>query len=272
MQTITVITINRNNAEGLEKTINSVVSQVDKNFEFVIVDGSSSDGSQDVVKKYKEFLTDLQNVIFVSEPDTGIYNAMNKAISMSSGEYLLFMNSGDCFYSGDVIQKFRQMHYTADIVAGQEWYSIINRLYIPPKEEELTYDFFTRDSIMHQATFIRKNLFDSDKVGLYNESYKIVSDWEWFIKALIVYNYSYMTSDIIVCLYDNQGISCQSNYVGLQNAERADVFSKVLPRVAPMSAELKSLREVDKTFRFLLNGKCGFIVKFLLWLKKLKKS
>ena len=97
---LSIITINFNDAKGLEKTIQSVINQTYKDFEYIVVDGASTDGSVDVIKKYSNKLTH-----WVSEPDTGIYNAMNKGTRMASGEYCLYLNSGDFLADNDVLEK-----------------------------------------------------------------------------------------------------------------------------------------------------------------------
>lgn len=95
-----IITINYNNCEGLEKTIQSVIEQSYKGYEYIVIDGGSTDGSIDIIKKYEPSIT-----FWVSEKDSGIYNAMNKGIRHSTGEYLNFMNSGDTFYEPEVLKK-----------------------------------------------------------------------------------------------------------------------------------------------------------------------
>ena len=95
-----IITINYNNRDGLEKTIQSVINQTCQDFEFIIIDGGSTDGSVDIIKKYNDRIN-----YWVSEPDKGIYNAMNKGILQAHGEYLNFMNSGDCFFDNEVLNK-----------------------------------------------------------------------------------------------------------------------------------------------------------------------
>ena len=101
---LSIITINWNNATGLEKTLQSVASQTFKEFEYVIVDGASTDGSVEVIRKYESQFAHLK---WVSEPDTGIYNAMNKGIRMASGEYIQILNSADCLASEDVMKSIR---------------------------------------------------------------------------------------------------------------------------------------------------------------------
>lgn len=101
---ISVITVNYNNKKGLEATINSVISQKYLDFEFIIVDGNSNDGSKDIIYKKRNYITK-----WISEPDSGIYNAMNKGVKMSTGDYLIFMNSGDEFYDTQVLDKIAKV-------------------------------------------------------------------------------------------------------------------------------------------------------------------
>ena len=113
---LSVITINFNNRDGLRKTIESVVNQTFKDFEYIIIDGGSTDGSVDVIKEYADRID-----YWVSEPDKGIYNAMNKGIDVAKGEYCIFMNSGDCFYVNDVYENvFRELD-GVDIIIGDSY-------------------------------------------------------------------------------------------------------------------------------------------------------
>ena len=99
-----VITINFNNASGLEKTIQSVINQTYKNFEYIIIDGDSTDSSKDKIKKYSSSITH-----FVSEKDYGIYDAQNKGIKIAKGNYLIFLNSGDCFSDSTVLERVEKI-------------------------------------------------------------------------------------------------------------------------------------------------------------------
>ena len=112
-----IITINYNNVEGLRNTIKSVVNQTYTDYEFIIIDGGSTDGSVEVIKEYANIIT-----YWVSEPDKGIYNAMNKGIEVANGEYLNFMNSGDCFYNNDVLQKVADYHLEKDMIVGHDYH------------------------------------------------------------------------------------------------------------------------------------------------------
>ena len=121
MTKLSIITINRNNAAGLRKTIESVVSQTYTDFEYIIIDGASTDGSVEVIKEYAEATLPCgeglgERLYWVSEPDKGIYNAMNKGILKAQGEYLLFLNSGDWLVDKDVIKSFIDLNIINDIV------------------------------------------------------------------------------------------------------------------------------------------------------------
>src|SRR5574344_2795323 len=114
MPKFSIITINRNNKNGLEKTTKSIISQLFTDYEFIVIDGGSTDGSADVIRKYATHIT-----YWISEPDKGIYNAMNKGITHAYGDYLNFMNSGDCFHSPAVLDEINRQLHDEDILIGK---------------------------------------------------------------------------------------------------------------------------------------------------------
>lgn len=174
-----IITISYNNKEGLRKTIESVINQTFRDFEYIVIDGGSTDGSLDILHEYNADIT-----YWVSEPDKGIYNAMNKGISKACGEYLNFMNSGDCFYDNGVLQKIADSNLDTDMIIGKDyWYN--------PKTGKdfatilpLKLDMFTfyKGSLPHQSTFFKQTLFREEK---YDETLKVVSDWKFYILSII---------------------------------------------------------------------------------------
>ena len=171
---ISVITINYNNINGLRQTIDSVINQTCKDFEYLIIDGGSEDGSIDILKEYAQSIT-----YWVSERDSGIYNAMNKGIERAQGEYCIFMNSGDYFYNNNVLDSVLSMLNGADFYTGKYQAIRSNEAPIiqnPPQYVNLA--FLLKGTLCHQATFIKTSLL---KYRPYNESYKIVSDWEEFM-------------------------------------------------------------------------------------------
>ncbi len=174
---LSIITINLNNAAGLEKTIQSVISQTNKEFEYIVIDGASTDGSVEIIKKYSSGIN-----YWVSESDTGIYNAMNKGIQKAQGNYCLFLNSGDYLVSSTTLQDvFNEISNTA---AADIFYSDCiksdDSIYIYP--DNITINDIIKIGISHQNTLIKRSLFLEH--SFYNEKLRIASDLEYFLKEM----------------------------------------------------------------------------------------
>lgn len=191
---INIVTINLNNKDGLEKTIKSVISQTffDK-INYIIIDGGSTDGSIDIIEKYKDYLS-----YYVSECDNGIFHAMNKGVSVCSGEYVQFLNSGDNLHSNDVIEKIYD-ELTEDVVYG-------NMLVEPFGERILItkYDFFNEWFMPHPSTFTKVDLLLSKKL---DENYKIISDWIYYYEYMCINKLPYKHIDLIVSDFYIGGVS-----------------------------------------------------------------
>lgn len=215
---ISIITINLNRKEGLRETINSVINQTYSDIEYIIIDGGSTDGSVDVIKEYNDKIT-----YWVSEKDKGIYNAMNKGIKASSGDYLLFLNSGDHLSGNNVLEKVFPYLDGTDFVYGNEWKvndrNKGNRPYEAVYPNKLDESFFMRTSLPHQSSFIKRELL---KDG-YNENYKVISDWVLFRESWKKGN-TYKHMPFIVSVYDCSGFSCQN--FGLMNTEKNEYYGK----------------------------------------------
>lgn len=203
MSKISIITINYNNLEGLKRTVESVINQTWKEFEYIVIDGGSSDGSKEYIESHSKSID-----YWVSESDSGIYNAMNKGIAKATGEYLLFLNSGDHFYGNTVLEKnykfidnYDLIYFDLQVINNESF----NILKFP---EEIRFsDLYARSfySLLHPTTFIKKELFSL--VGMYDEKYKIVSDWKFFLFALFRYNCSYKKINSILSSFYLGGIS-----------------------------------------------------------------
>ena len=219
---ISVITINYNNKEGLEKTIKSVISQSMPPVEFIVVDGDSTDGSKDVIEQYQDKLSKA-----ISEPDTGIYNAMNKGILAANGDYLLFLNSGDSLYSTTVLKEVASVIDGAkDFYYGDLWLESLDTPKVLAYPEELDFSFVYINSLPHPATFIRRSLF---KDHLYNEDLKLVSDWQFFMKALFYEKATYQHLKLIVSNFDTTGFSNNPAYKEKMEQERHWVMENDFP-------------------------------------------
>lgn len=211
-----IITVNRNNADGLKKTIKSVICQTCTDYEYVIIDGGSTDGSVDVIREFEDRIT-----YWISENDKGIYNAMNKGISVSTGDYLLFLNSGDVFYNDHVLELVNQTHTNSDLLIGRESLGGAKPSTFSP--QEITMMSLFKKPLPHQATFISKKLFEN---CLYDENYSIVADWKFWIQKLIIENCTYEYLNVIVDIFDTNGVSLNSNGRGEKECER--MFKELL--------------------------------------------
>lgn len=284
---LSIITINYNNAEGLRKTLASVASQTYADIEHIIVDGGSTDGSVEVIREYEQSLASrlsplASNLKWLSEPDSGIYNAMNKGIEIALGrrvvnafnrselledknkeiettnaEYLLFLNSGDYLVDENVVKNVMNENLQEDIVYGKQMTEKDGTL-MPMKfysPEEMSFCAFLKSTLPHQCTFIRVTLFD--KIGMYNEQNKIVSDWEWNLQALFRWNVSLREIDVPISVYDTKGISSNQKMHELQQQERLAAAMRHFPRM---------MVDVDAWKRFQQSKS----YKLVLWLKKWK--
>ena len=210
---LSIITVNYNDSVGLERTIRSVVSQTYRNFEYIVIDGGSTDDSLDVIKRYSS-----QIDFWVSERDGGIYQGMNKGLRAAKGEYVNFMNGGDSFHSPDVLEKIFALGSNADIITGAHFGSPHRNV---GKEGVTMLDLY-KWAIDHQASFIRRELALRHP---YDEKYRIVSDWKFFIEALVMDNCSFCYTDTIVVDVDMGGIS--NNNDKLDREERNAVLHEL---------------------------------------------
>jgi glycosyltransferase involved in cell wall biosynthesis len=216
--TLSVITIVYNNVRDIERTMLSVLNQTYPNIEYIIIDGRSTDGTVQLIEKYKAKLSG-----FISEPDKGIYDAMNKGLALATGDYILFMNSGDEIYSTDTVTQIFGSVPGADIYYGetemynQEWKSIGQRRHKAPRK--FTWKSFRYGmSISHQAIYIKRELTEP-----FDTSYQLSSDIDWIIKAskkaLIIVN-----TNIYVAKYLVGGTSKAKHFQSLK--ERFAIFTK----------------------------------------------
>lgn len=202
----------------MERTMLSVLNQTYQNLEYIVIDGGSSDGTVDVIKKYESRLAK-----YVSEKDSGIYDAMNKGLALATGDYVLFMNSGDEIYAPDTVEKVFSFDAEADIYYGEtemydaSWQSLGRRRHRTP--ENFTWKSFKYGmSISHQAIFIRRALTEP-----YDPKYKLSADIDWIIEAAKKAKHIVNTK-IYVAKYKVGGMSKNKHRQSL--TERFDIFSK----------------------------------------------
>lgn len=234
MPLLSIITINYNDAAGLKKTIDSVINQTYTEFEYIIIDGGSSDSSLQIIKENANQIN-----YWVSETDKGIYNAMNKGIEAAKGEYLLFLNSGDYLLDSLVLKKvitFMENDHNKDIYYGD---LMMQRIEEEPFHaiypDELSLYHFTNSSAPHQASFIKKSLLKENNG--YSENYKIISDWLFFISAWLK-NAKFCHMPITVSFFTLDGISCSP----LVNNEKEKVYENELSFLKSDIIQLRDYR------------------------------
>ncbi len=254
---LSIITINYNNASGLKKTMESVLNQTWEDFEYIVIDGNSNDESISVIKSFESF-----RLKWVSEPDTGIYNAMNKGIQKANGDYILFLNSGDYLYNRDVLLNAKEYFLSnVSFLSGHLFYKKGDDEIIRKHPDELSFSYLASKSISHPSTFIKREMFT--KYDLYNEANKIVSDWEFFFKTIGINGESFLSIDEIITIYDLNGISSKEENLKNIEEERTQVFKKYLKPIfndefdtflfqnfiAP-SKRIKYLKYIEKSLFF----------------------
>ncbi|GAB1309292.1 glycosyltransferase family 2 protein [Urechidicola sp. KH5] len=275
---ISIITVNYNNAKGLLETLKSVHSQTYDTFEHIVIDGASTDFSLEVIKGYKTSID-----YYISEPDNGVYHAMNKGLRQASGDYVLFLNSGDTLENETILET------VAKQVNGEYglYYGNINLIYKESEKlktypQELNFNFFFESSLPHPATFIKRKLFDS--IFYYNENYKIVSDWEFFLCAVCKHEVSYCYLNMVISNYDMSGISSVEENKSLIIQEKNSVYKTHFKWLYKDYRDLKSfktqfLNKRSKTFLELekfkvtrgLQSILFFVFNTLVKFKKLLK-
>lgn len=225
---LSVITVNFNNAVGLRRTIESVIVQSFTDYEYIVIDGGSDDGSVETIKE-----CECEISYWCSEKDDGIFQAMNKGIGKAKGEYLLFLNSGDFLVDKDVLSGVFREECSADILCAKcnvlkdgkvVWTSN------PPGF--VTFGTLYNTGLNHQSTFIKRELFE--RIGIYREDFKYNADIDFWYKAIILGGATTQKIDVVTTNYSLGGLSDRSkndaqflkeHKVILSNP----IFSKIIP-------------------------------------------
>lgn len=208
MKRLSIITINFNHKDGLKRTIDSIVNQTFTDYEWIVVDGGSTDGSKELIEEYKDCFA-----WWCSEPDKGVYNAMNKGIAQAKGEYINFMNSGDLFASPTILEEIFSKPHTADVLYGRMVVETMDgEEYWPNmmKPRLRWFDFYT-STLNHQSTFTKREMFL--KYGGFDESYKAYGDWRHFAYIVGVEKASSEFIPMIISIYEGGGLSANQTAI-----------------------------------------------------------
>ncbi|WP_285009934.1 glycosyltransferase family 2 protein [Pedobacter faecalis] len=215
---LSVITIVYNNVRDIERTMLSVLGQTYRNIEYIVIDGASTDGTREIIGKYQSQLAG-----FISEPDKGIYDAMNKGLALATGDYVLFMNSGDEIYAPVTVAEVFDSSDSADIYYGEtemydaEWKSLGQRRHCAP--EVFNWRSFRYGmTVSHQAIYIRRSITTP-----FDLRYKYSADIDWIIKAAKRAS-SIVNTRMYVAKYLVGGISKKKHLASLK--ERFHILSK----------------------------------------------
>lgn len=217
---LSIITINLNNKQGLIKTMESVLSQSVKGFEYIVIDGNSKDGSKEEIQKHESQITHWR-----SEPDSGIYNAMNKGIKLAKGEYLLFLNSGDYLESATTLEHVLNQLHTEDIVYANMIIDRGGKFIQGISPAKLEFEEMIRGTLWHPVSFIKRELFD--RYGLYSEKYKIISDYEFFLRTIFIEKVSTRHIPVFVSVFNTEGLGSSPNHIKVHEQERYEVQTKL---------------------------------------------
>ncbi len=239
---LTVITVAYNNLEGLRHTAETVFAQTAQDFEFIVVDGGSSDGTREWLEA-----NDAQIDWWCSEPDGGIFPGMNKGITHAHGDYCLFLNSGDCFYDNTVVAKVLPLLDGKDFYMGHQQNVGVNRrkLYAPKR---MMFGFIITTALYHQATFIRTDLL---RVRPYDTRYTLTADWKQMMEEYCIHNASYQQLPFFVALYDTTGVSHQKEHAQRYEEEKLRMYSEFFaPRLVD---EFRGYDRFDRKVRRALN-------------------
>lgn len=310
---LSIITINYNNAEGLRKTLASVAAQTYRDIEHIIVDGGSTDGSVDVIKEYvrnverkNELTNEGIHVVWLSEPDKGIYNAMNKGIEialgkrvvdtfnrselvedknkgirMATSDYCQFLNSGDTLADNDVTERMMSEmdllnskrlslnEDSIDILYGDMLKIGTNiRSYRDNSggSDDVTLNMFYRGCLNHSPAYIKCSLFE--EYGLYDETLKICSDWKFYMQSIVLGKATTKHVDIVVTHFDMNGIS--ETRKDILNEERNRLLKEMVPQGILKDYDWYHfpMEQYDRLKRHRLWGLVWFIERVLFKLEK----
>lgn len=225
---ISIITVCFNAKDTIEETFLSVINQTYKNVELVVIDGGSTDGTTEVIEKYGEKIS-----YFVSEPDNGIYDAMNKGIKAASGDFIIFLNANDTFFNEKVLEKVAEAlnkNPEAKLLYGDAEYVTEDKKSSQiVTNEKITNDFsLIFNNICHQSIFYNKSLFET--FGLYTDEFKIYADWDFNIKCLVQNKIKAIYLPTAICKFQLGGACSTQSVKKLCKKEKKALIKKYYPK------------------------------------------
>jgi len=254
---ISVITICRNEINGIQRTIDSVLNQTFRNFEYLVIDGNSSDGTKELVQKHADKLA-----YFVSEVDSGIYNAMNKALKKAKGEYVIFINGGDSLATDDVFEKiFNNPDNSADIIYGDMWIEQDGKIILGLSPEKVTLGHLFYSTLWHPVSFIKLILFK--KFGFYDETLKIVADYDFFLNVIGKNKVSSQKVHLPISRFNTKGVGSDP-----MNKDKIESERKISQKKYFSEETLSLGKEYEELMKKTSQQNNTFCIRLLNFLKK----
>ena len=237
-----IITINKNNGGGLRKTIESIIKQTYKDWELIVIDGASTDDSVMVIKEYEKHIT-----YWVSEIDSGIYNAMNKGVKRAQGELFAFINSGDCLYKTNILETISSYSQNFDILVGRDYHfnDITNKGFASIMPQWVSMLTFYIETLPHQSAFFKHTLFQNK---LYDETFSICADMAFYIDVIVKQGYKVLITDQIICKREQGGISNRAE--NIVHEERLKIINSVIPIGVRKDYETLTLLDKSTVYKF----------------------
>jgi glycosyltransferase involved in cell wall biosynthesis len=244
MPKLSIITICRNDKAGLVKTMESVFRQAFRDYEYIVIDGGSTDGSLAEIEKHA-----TQLAFWVSEKDSGIYNAQNKGWTHAKGEYCLFLNAGDFLAADDTLEKIFSHSVSAGIVYGDLLVDNgKDEPYLLTQPEKFSFEDFIRSTLFHPAAFIRREILVARKG--YDESFRIVADYDFFMETILVKKYSTVHVPVPVAVFNTAGIGSSAKHARQHDAERKRAQLKYFSEPEIKNAEKKIAHLIPRSVRW----------------------
>ncbi|MED7787527.1 glycosyltransferase family 2 protein [Francisella sp. 19X1-34] len=246
MKKISVVTIVYNGQEGIERTIKSVISQTIRNdIEYIIVDGASKDNTLNIIKKYEDYIDK-----FVSEPDHGIYDAMNKGISLASGEWISFINADDIYAQNDVLAKAIAEAENAGVIYGKTKFMSESGEFLYEDSPEKIETIFDRMPFGHPSTLTKADLLKELK---FNTAFRITADFDFFLKAYLS-GAKFIYADITISEFRLGGVSSaaissttvETIYSILSNTSVEVTKKSLFYKNLSFSTKLEELKELNE--------------------------
>lgn len=232
MKKLTIVTINKNNLNGLKETASSVIKQRNTDFEWIVVDGMSIDGSIEYIKSISSFID-----LYIIENDSGIYHAMNKGVNLSSGKYLLFLNSGDVLVDG-LFNDGLIDGLSKDLEYGDCLIKTRTGFLTAKQPDVLSFQSFYAGCICHQAAFVRRDLHIKYP---FDEKLKLASCRRFFLDIIVFGNASYHYLGRPIAVYDTGGMS--SLHKDKLVEEQSKYITSYLPQM--VLYDMERLRHYD---------------------------